>query len=68
MYIPKKILFLSFENINFSVKTIQKEEEVWFQLDYLSNLKEFLASAYEVKGADAVLYEDEENVLKKVVM
>ena len=50
------------------MKTIQKEEEVWFQLDYLRNLKEFLASAYEVKGADAVLYEDEENVLKKVVM
>ena len=47
------------------MKTIQKEEEVWFQLDYLSNLREFLASAYEVKGSDAVLYDDEENMLKK---
>ena len=50
------------------MKTIQKEEEVWFQLDYLRNLREFLASAYEVKGSDAVLYDDEENMLKKVVM
>ena len=47
------------------MKTIQKEEEVWFQLDYLRNLREFLASAYEVKGSDAVLYDDEENMLKK---
>ena len=51
-----------------AVKTIEKEEEVWFQLDYLRNLREFLASAYEVKGSDAVLYADEENMLKKVVV
>ena len=50
------------------MKTIEKDEEVWFQLDYLRNLREFLASAYEVKGSDAVLYADEENMLKKVVV
>ena len=43
----------------FSVKSFNKTSEVYFQVDYLEDLREFLSSAFEIRPLDAAIYDDE---------
>ena len=48
-----------------SVKSFNKTSEVYFQVDYLEDLREFLSLAFEIRSKDSAIYDDERAKARK---
>ena len=48
-----------------SVKSFNKTSEVYFQVDYLEDLREFLYLAFEIRSKDSAIYDDERAKARK---
>ena len=47
------------------MKSFNKTSEVYFQVDYLEDLREFLSLAFEIRSKDSAIYDDERAQARK---